>query len=360
MNDNHNGIDEKEQHMATISQPLTSAKTHESPQGSVRFDRVMIILVCWFVGGLFIDGWAHNHGLVDKTFFTPWHALLYSGYAANAALLFGTFVRNRLRGQRWSEAIPDGYQLALLGVPIFAIAGVGDLIWHTLFGFEVGIEPLLSPTHLLLAFSGVLIMSGPLRAAMRRDIPLEAQGWATLLPAILSLTAVFSVLTFFTSFANPFVQTWTLQATFDSGKELGAAGILLLAAIQMGVVLVALRRWKLPVGTLALVFTINVALMGVFKDNYSLIPGATVAGLIADFLLWRLQPSMARPDALRLFAFSVPVIFFLCYFIPIILSIGITWKIHLWLGSCVMAGIIGLGLSYLLIPPKGPVTETES
>jgi len=319
----------------------------------------MIILVCWFVCGLFIDGWAHNHGLVDRTFFTPWHALLYSGYAANAAFLTFTFVRNHLRGQRWSEAIPDGYQLALLGAPIFAIAGVGDLIWHTLFGFEVGIEPLLSPTHLLLAFSAILIMSGPLRAAMRRDIPVESQNWATLLPAILSMTAVLSVFTFFTSFVNPFVQTWTLQATFDDGKELGIASVLFLAGIQMGLVLVALRRWKLPIGTLTFVFTINVALMGVFNDNYPLIPVATLAGLIADFLLWWLQPSITRPEALRLFAFSVPVIFFLCYFVPIILSVGITWKIHLWLGSCVMAGLIGLGLSYLLVPPRSVVTPAE-
>ena len=346
--------------MATIVQGLKGATTRESPQSSIKFDRLMIILVCWFVGGLFIDGWAHNHGLVDKTFLTPWHALLYSGYAANAAFLTFTFVRNHLRGQRWSEAIPDGYQLALLGVPIFAIAGVGDLIWHTLFGFEVGIEPLLSPTHLLLAFSAILIMSGPLRAAMRRDTPVESQNWATLLPAILSMTAVLSVFTFFTSFVNPFVQTWTLQTTFDDGKELGIASVLFLAGIQMGLVLVALRRWKLPIGTLTFVFTINVALMGVFKDNYPLIPVATLAGLIADFLIWWLQPSTTRPEALRLFAFSVPVIFYLCYFVPIILTVGITWKIHLWLGSCVMAGLIGLGLSYLMVPPRSAVTPAET
>ena len=346
--------------MATIVQGLKGATTRESPQSSIKFDRLMIILVCWFVGGLFIDGWAHNHGLVDRTFFTPWHALLYSGYAANAAFLTFTFVRNHLRGQRWSEAIPDGYQLALLGAPIFAIAGVGDLVWHTLFGFEVGIEPLLSPTHLLLAFSAILIMSGPLRAAMRRDIPAESHNWTTLLPAILSMTAVLSVFTFFTSFVNPFVQTWTLQTTFDDGKELGIASVLFLAGILMGFVLVALRRWKLPVGTLTLVFTINVALMGVFNDNYPLIPVATLAGLIADFLLWWLQPSTARPEALRLFAFSVPVIFYLCYFVPIILTVGITWKIHLWLGSCVMAGLIGLGLSYLMVPPRSAVTPAET
>src|SRR5260370_4551066 len=214
--------------------------------GGIRFDRVITIFICWFLGGLFIDGWAHNHGLLDKAFFTPSHAFLYSGYAANGVLLLATLVRNHLRGQRWHEAIPDGYQLALLGVPVFAIAGVGDLIWHTLFGFEVGIEPLLSPTHLLLAFSGVLIMSGPLRAAMRRDIPVETQNWATLLPAILSMTAILSVFTFFTSFVNPFVQTWTLQATFDDGKALGAPSILLLAGNQTGLVLQALRSRKLP------------------------------------------------------------------------------------------------------------------
>ena len=345
--------------MATIVQPLKGATTNEIPQNSVKFDRLMIILVCWFVGGLFIDGWAHNHGLVDKTFFTPWHALLYSGYAANAALLTFTFVRNRLRGQHWSEAIPDGYQLALLGAPMFAIAGVGDLIWHTLFGFEVGIEPLLSPTHLLLAFSAILIMSGPLRAALRRNTPVESQNWATLLPAILSMAAVLSVFTFFTSFINPFVQTWTLQAAFDDGKELGIASVLFTAGILMGFVLIVLRRWKLPIGTLTLVFTINAALMGVFKDNYQLIPVATVAGMFADFLLWWVQPAITRPEALRLFAFSVPLIFFLCYFVPIILTVGITWKIHLWLGSCVMAGLIGLGLSYLMVPPRSTEALAE-
>jgi hypothetical protein len=36
----------------------------------------------------------------------------------------------------------------------------------------------------------------------------------------------------------------------------------------------------------------------------------------------------------------------------------IIWSIHLWLGSCVMAGIVGLVLSYLLAPPQGPVEHT--
>lgn len=330
----------------------------------IRFDRVMTVFLCWFLGGLFLDGWAHNHGLVDKTFFTPWHGVLYSGYAACAACLVAAICINHIRGYRWQQAIPGGYELSLLGVPLFLAGGVGDLIWHTLFGFEVGIEPLLSPTHLVLAFSALLIMSGPFRAAWRRVDSGTKQGWATLFPAIISLTAILSLLTFFTSFAHPFVQTGLVTdlSVGDGEKSRGAAAILLQAGILMGVILLALRRWRLPLGTLTLVMTLNIALMSVFghQDQYKLIPVALLSGVIADFLLWRLKPAVTRPDALRLFAFLVPVVFYLDYFVPIMINNdGISWSIHLWLGSIVMAGIVGVVLSYLLVPPQGPSEQTK-
>jgi hypothetical protein len=316
------------------------------------FDRLMMVLCSCFIGGLFIDGWAHNHGLVDRTFFTPWHALLYSAFAANAVALIAVTFLNHRRGYGWFDSIPDGYALSLLGVPLFAVGGVGDLIWHTLFGFEVGIEPLLSPTHLLLALSGVFIMSGPLRAAMRRADPVSKQGWTTLLPAIISLIAIFSVSTFFTSFAHPMVQTWTLFDPVDSNKALGAVSILLQASILMGFVLLAIRRWKMPIGSFTLIFTANAALMSLFKDQQLLIPVATVAGIIVDMLYWWLKPSMSNEAALRLFAFIVPFVYYLGFFVFVMLFVGdISWKIHLWLGSAFMSGIIGLALSYLLIAP---------
>jgi len=331
--------------------------------GGLRFDRLITVFICWFLGGLFLDGWAHSHGQVDNTFFTPWHAVLYAGYATCAVVLALTVFINHRRGYRWWQAIPDGYEFAALGVPIFACAGVGDLVWHTLFGFETGIEPFLSPTHLLLALGGLLIMSGPFRAAWRRaDAPSE-QRWATLFPAIISLTAILSLFTFFTSFAHPFVQTWLLTdpSVGDAEKSRGAAAVLLQAAILMGVILLALRRWRLPVGTLTLVLTLNIALMSVFgQDNqYQLIPLALLSGVIIDALLWSLKPSVNRLAALRIFAFAVPVVFYLDYFVPIMIqNQGIQWSIHLWLGSTVMAGIVGLTLSYLLLPPWMPAGQT--
>src|SRR6266566_3590952 len=70
----------KEPHMATISQPQTSATPRDFPRSSVRFDWIVVLLEAWWVGGLFVDGWAHEHGKVDQSFFTPWHAILYSGF----------------------------------------------------------------------------------------------------------------------------------------------------------------------------------------------------------------------------------------------------------------------------------------
>ena len=345
---------------STFTHDMESANRRENFIQGSGFDRLMMVLCCCFIGGLFIDGWAHDHGLVDQTFFTPWHALLYSAFAANAvALLTVTFLNHR-RGHGWFDSLPDGYALSVLGVPLFAVGGVGDLIWHALFGFEVGIEPLLSPTHLALALSGTFIMSGPLRAAMRRPDPVSKQSWATLLPAIISLTATFSVSTFFTNFAHPMVQTWTLFDSLDEDKALGAASILLQASILMGFVLLAIRRWKMPIGSFTLIFTVNAALMSLFKDQQLLIPVAAVAGIIVDLLYWWLKPSMSNEAVLRLFAFIVPFVYYLGFFISIMLFVGgISWTIHLWLGSTFMSGIIGLALSYLLIAPLGPTARVE-
>ena len=338
----------------------TAKAATQQPIGGLGFDRIMSLLAFVFVAGLFLDGWAHSHGLVDKTFFTPWHAVLYSGYLINALLLVGVLYLNHIRGRSWLKAMPKGYELSLAGVPLFAIGGVGDAIWHTLFGFEVGTDQVLSPTHLLLAFSGILIMTGPLRAAMRRTDMKDAQGWEKLLPMLLSLVALLLMATFFTEYANPFVRTWVVTYHYQSAslaQALGVAAILVQTAILMGSLLLVLRRWTLPIGTMTMLFTLNVALIVVLADQYRLIPGAIIAGIIADILLWWLKPSVERPNALRLFAFLTPLILFLCYFITLMIYPGIIWSIHLWLGSCVIAGIVGLALSYLVVPPLGPIED---
>jgi hypothetical protein len=109
--------------------PSATAQTEQQKKllpGSTRFDWIVTILCTLLIGGVFLDGWAHNHGKVDNTFFTPWHAVLYSGYALGAAFLFFSLARNHAKGYPWREALPAGYGLSLLGAIIFGIGGVLD------------------------------------------------------------------------------------------------------------------------------------------------------------------------------------------------------------------------------------------
>ncbi len=351
---------------ADASAPEDIAGTQEGQLiGGLRFDYPMSIFIFLWMCGLYLDGWAHTHGKVDKTFFTPWHGILYSAYAITAVYLFSAVVRNQRRGGSWRRAVPTGYGLSVLGVVTFAVGAPADLLWHTLFGFEVGIETLLSPSHLTLALGGVLTMTGPLRATLRRSIPASQQGWKTLLPVVLSLSATLMVFVFFSQFGNTFSHLSTIvnSATFAQPtrtmESSGATGMLLQAGLLMGFILFAIQRWRLPMGSLTVLFAVYVILLSVLNDHYQLILGVVVAGIIADVLRGVLQPGTSRA-ALRMFAFVVPLVLYLCFFLTLALTSTIAWTMYLWLGSCVMAGVVGLMLSFLLVPPQGPTDTGES
>jgi hypothetical protein len=321
-----------------------------------RFDWPFTALALWFTAGLFLDGWAHTHGQADETFFTPWHAVLYSGHLAATAYLFIAFIRNVARGYAWRESLPAGYGLSLIGGILFAIGGLGDLIWHTLFGIEQNVEALFSPTHLLLALAGMLIVSGPLRAAWQR-VDASAPRFVDQLPMILSATMLLSLLTFFTQIAYPLANLWGIgagQASWQA-EEQGVISFLLDTAIYMSVLLLLMQRWTLAPGAISLIFGINAVAMGFLFDGgpYPIIPviARILAGIAIDFLYQRLRPSGQRLSALRVFAFAAPLIIGSLYFLSGYMTAGIAWSIHLWAGSIVMTGVAGLLISYVSVPP---------
>jgi hypothetical protein len=362
--------------MATAQEyPEVEIAAEEAPQTPsskrVGFDWLFIVLCSWLIGGVFLDGWAHNHGKVDQSFFTPWHAVLYSGYLAVAICLAVTILRNHARGASWRRSYPAGYGSSVIGAAIFAVAGVGDLLWHTLFGIEKGIEGEISPSHLALALGGTLIFSGALRAAWQRANPDAAQRWRTLLPGLLALTYIYSLLVFFTQFANPVVKSradlhitdilivfnpYNTDTDPSLSTKLGVAGILLQSAITMGIVLFLVRRWRLPLGSFTLLFGLNGALVSMLAGNTPILEVGILSaliGLLVDVLNVSLRPSPERVVALRIFAFSVPFMNYVIYFAALFLANGsLGWSVHLWTGSIVMAGIVGLLLSYVLTPPK--------
>lgn len=352
-------IDEGDFPMAmTQSIPQATTQSGVRALGGVRFDWAAALLGALLVGGAYNDAWAHEHGKVDDSFFTLWHGLLYGAMLLVAIFLAATVLLNRRRGYAWRQALPEGYMLSLVGVGIFALGGLGDMVWHMVFGIEADLDALLSPTHLLLGLGWLLIVGGPWRAAWQRQTS-SASHWITWLPTLLAMTSMLSVLTFFTVYVNPFVHVLAATTAGQDGaaQGLGVSSFLVQPALLMGVVLLALRRWRLPFGSLALLITLNAALLSILHDTYALLPAALLAGLLGDLLLARAQPAQAHIARVRAFGFALPALLTALYFLTLLLSVGIAWSVHLWVGAVVLAGVVGLLLSYVALPPTVPLEQ---
>ena len=355
--------------MATVNRSVgiqnstTRQRLEGYPADSRWLDRLSILTSAWFMAGLFLDGWAHNHIAELETFFTPWHGVLYSGFFSVAILMMVTQYRNVTRGYAWSRALPRGYGLSLVGIVVFFIGGGGDMVWHQVFGIEQNLEALFSPTHLMLATGAFLFVSGPLRASWRRK---GGQGWGELFPALMSVLMLFTLFTFFTQYANLFGNAGVLNMSAPGNNRYfvevtSVVYVLIPAALMMGSLLLVMRRWQLPFGAVTVMFTGNALLMLLMRFDFAspywrTIVAAGIGGLIADVLILWLRPSVARHHALRLFAFIVPFVYFLLVFGAIAMTgpRGLWWEIHTWLGVPFVAGAIGIGLSFLVVPPPLP------
>jgi hypothetical protein len=353
--------------MATVDAQQTAAAPVQRkagyPAAGARFDLLATALAVWVIIGIFVDVNAHNHGQVDNTFFTPWHFLLYSGVAANGLLYAIAQLRNVNKGYAWVHSLPKGYLLSLVGVVIFGIAGGFDFVWHSLFGFEADLEALLSPAHLLLAVCAVSFMVGPLRALWGRDEP--QTGWRALYPAIVSALITMALLTMYTEFSNVmtcpemFAGTRGPLSNSDAWNTTLISSLLIPTVIIMGTMLLLLHRWVLPFCAMQFMLSIHAAMMfwmriGFIGDHWPVLLGAIVTGLAGVGILLWLKPSKRNVGALRFFAFSVPLVYFLLFFTILLSTSGVWWTVHMWLGVTFMAGITGFGLSYLVAPPAVP------
>jgi hypothetical protein len=321
-----------------------------------RFDWLVVIAIRWFGVGLFSDGWAHIERLPDS-FWTVWHAILYSGYAATAAIIMGAGALRRPIAASWRAAIPRGYEASVVGICVFGVGGLADMAWHVAFGVEVGNDALLSPSHLLLALGGALLATGPLRADLLRGD--RSRSLIDRLPMVLSLEALFSLLTFFTLYADPYNPI--IGARFSSLAEDAVfrrlLGMFLFSGLLSGTLLVMLRRTVLPMGTLPIVLVLNAAAMNLMHSRGPItiellfIGVALATGAIGELLIRMLRPSPARPIALRVVAALVPMVFWSLYFTEVFFVRGLGWSFTFLSGAVVLCGVVGLLLSYVAIPP---------
>jgi hypothetical protein len=322
------------------------------------FDWAATLLGAAFTGGLFLDGWAHTHGRVDDTFFTPWHAVLYSAFLAMAVLHVGRLAWGFRRTGRWREALPPGYGLGLVGVGCWVVGGPFDAVWHEVFGFEANVEALMSPAHAVLALGYGLMAAGPLRAGLKRP----RARWIDELPIVLSLTYVVSNLTFFTQTAHPIANVWAARRPPTVDVELAITSLLLTAVVLAGSIVFLLRCERLPAGGVTIVIGLNAIAMGFLYDRgpypADVVVAMVVGAALTDALCAWLRPRPVQPGSFRLVATALPVLLYVSYFVAVGAGRGIAWSPHLWLGVIVFAGVLGWLLSYLVLAPRHAPTVT--
>lgn len=331
---------------------LTASGTTARVDRSTAFAWANAILGLAFTLGVMVDIWAHsNVRPLFETFFTVWHALLYGGFAVMAGFLVVSATRTRAAGAPWSDVLPAGYRVSGLGVLVFASGGAFDMAWHLAFGVETGNDALVSPSHLLLALGGVLMVSGPLRAR-------TAPRWAR----VVSATATLLFLLPFLTIGNGPFGDLTAVNTRGESQEIQILGVLTYVSVVVGVLLYALRRDPLPPGAVlatAGVAAVVAALIGsrsLGANRDFLLALALGTALLGDVLLAVLRPGPAAPGRTRVFAALLPIAMLAPYFASLELRFGLAWSVHAAAGTIVLAAGAGALLATLALPDDPPAT----
>ncbi len=296
-----------------------------------REDLFTIAFSLWTVIGIFVDAYNHVVNPELETFWTPWHALFYSGFVALASWL--VVVRFRYRSEIGTDIFwaPQGYRPAMYGIGIFALGGFGDAIWHELLGVETSFDALLSPTHLLLFVGGSLIISSPFRARWR-DRNDSTPSYGDFFPALASLTLATSLAAFFFQYAWAPAQTGLYRIPYEPGNDefwavLGFLSIMAATLITFAPLLLASRRWQLPVGAVTTyMVVINLLVIIGFDKEFVGLPSVVLAGFAMDLLIYR------APARWIVVAFP-PALMWSSYFALIAIDGDLGWTPELWGGA---------------------------
>ncbi len=260
--------------------------------------------------------------------------------------------------------MPPGYETSVAGIVVFMAGGIGDGFWHTLFGIEVSIDALLSPTHLLLLLGALLIVSGPLRSRWLDD-SYDPDRLGDFFPPLVAVTMGTAQLGFFFQYVDG-LSTRFMQVPYRPGPEegyfelvAGLSSILITTVILMGGLLLLLRRWKLPPGSALFLFAVFGALMEVLEgyDFPEDLIAPVLAGVAAEAIVALAMPRLPHALGIRILAFLVPVVMWSGRFLVFEQFSDIAWPVSVWTGTIFFAGLAGVGLSVLSnSPSKSPAS----
>lgn len=337
--------------------------TGTRPYGAVQ-DVLAAALGAVVVVAIHLDGRAHVLNLPDS-FFTPWHGVLYGGVTALTGWLL---VLGRVHGRRQGRLLrmPTGYGLALAGAALFFLGGGADLLWHTVFGIESGIEALLSPTHLWLFVAGALMLSGPIRAALARRDAGTAPTGPGLAAAVVAVTSLAGLAGFALSFLSAYVTDAPSQpvphfpegtaqhAAVEIPASWGLASYLVTSLVLTVPLAYLILRWRMPFGTVT-GYATGLALLAVtltdFQHLYAVVATA-LAGLSVDaFLLAARRHDIAARNQAVVSAALLPTVAWSGLLVGIPTSENLAWPAELVTGVVVLSSVLSaLAAGFLAAP----------
>jgi hypothetical protein len=313
----------------------------------------------WLVTGLQLDAYAHATDPDLETFWTPWHAVLYSGIAAcGLALLW--LLRPRLPQELTYRSVlretPRALRLPVVGMALLLVGGGIDTLWHNLFGIEQGLEIFSSPSHFLIIGGMVLVATGP--ALMLADVPgRTVSGGDTVLVTISALLAVLPLHIYSqhaSALEDPLLGTGAeIMGTFSEDGQMlhgyfGSTVLLLLPVVVLS------RRWQLPRGlptALVALPGLSMALMfGEPGDEWLPITVA-VAGAVVELLARAASPAVRTRSAdarWMILGTLAPVVVWGGVLAVGAVTTGVGWGLHMLSGVLMLAALTGLGTAFVV------------
>ncbi|MGL5810238.1 MAG: hypothetical protein ACRCYQ_09860 [Nocardioides sp.] len=342
---------------------------------------LLLAAAAWMIVGLQLDAFAHGTVPDLETFWTPWHAVMYSGIAATGASLAWVLSRQLpFRGFTYPDllALPTALKVAVAGMALLLVGGGIDTLWHNLFGIEQGLEIFVSPSHHMLIAGMVLVAAAPMlmRWAEPDDgRPNRADTALVLVSTVLSGLPLLTYVQHASVLGSPQLGTSELETT-DVGYLSGASavhGYALSTILLMAAVAALGHRWRLPRGVGLVLVAVPNAVMwasgGLFSPWLWYVAAVALGAALAEVIVRsgaRLLPPMSDGSRWLILGALTPMVVWGTVFAlaSTVVSgenangmseaVPYAWNVHITTGLLSMTAILGaltVAIVRRLLPP---------
>ena len=310
---------------------------------------VLLVASAWLVIGLQLDAYAHATTPELETFWTPWHAVLYSGIAASGFTLLW-IMRSRLPSVPTYGtllALPNALRVPLVGMALLLVGGGVDTLWHNVFGIEQGLEIFVSPSHELIIGGMVLVAAGPaLLLATRPGGGLSvADGALVTLSALLSALPLHIYSLHASAIGDYFFGSGNDPVLIFSRDAQMVHGYLFSTVLLLLPILILGRRWRLPPAVPTLLVAVPALLMHLmFGSDDPWWPALTVAAAAAgaEVVLRLGALFVPLPGEVRWVALGLLAPLLVWGTLLIVAAPEVGWNVHVVSGLLTLVAIAGL------------------